>query len=471
MSSEYVLRNFVPYLTNYEQTEICNYKHVWYLGKITTNKIMCNTQNPQLFNFGFDTEEGVYRTILNDHLAYRYQILAAIGNGFSGEVLKCYDYKTKQFVAIKVFRNKDSVLKLAKSEMKVLKALQESDKNSSANIVHMKEHFYFRNHLCITFDLFDGDLYRVMKRKEKHRVTEDELKGYTVDILKCLQLLRKKNIVHGDLKPENILVRKKNDERQSAVTDFGGSFYTTERDKPLVFTLSYMSPELLLGKRCRTATDMWSLGCIIAELHLSQRLFKGPDTHSIFSSIMEVLGIPPEELLADSPQRKQFFGNPRRMETKQKLRTSVATKLKSKDVYFINFIESCLEYDPKKRMTPDKALRHPWIGKNFEPKTISRLIKDYGLAKPPPPQSRINAVYTAMCGSISQWPSLSCVYTGHHTERQPLSTNHHHHHHHHHRSSYLRGGPAFSFFPFGLLFLAWMAITAGERSESRRGER
>ncbi|XP_034444072.1 dual specificity tyrosine-phosphorylation-regulated kinase 4-like [Hippoglossus hippoglossus] len=393
MTSEYVLRNFMPYLTNYEQTEICNYKQVWYLGKMTTNKIMCNTQNPQFYNFGFDTEEGLYRTygyaffifinlfntqIVNDHLAYRYQILAVIGNGYSGEVLKCLDYKTKQFVAIKLIRNKDSVLKLAKSEMKVLKALEESDKNNSANIAHMKEHFYFRNHLCISFDLFDGDLYKVMKRKEKHRVTEDELKGYIVDILKCLQLLRKKNIVHGDLKPENILVRKKNDERHSAVTDFGGSFYTTEKDKPPVFTLSYMSPELLLGKRCRTATDMWSFGCIVAELHLRHRLFEGPDTHSIFSSIMQILGVPPEELLADSPLRKQFFdskGNPRRMENILKCRTSVALKLKSKDTYFINFIESCLEYDPKKRMTPDKALRHPWIGKHFEQKTSSRLSK------------------------------------------------------------------------------------------------
>ena len=58
-----VLRNFMPYLTNYEQTEICNYKQVWYLGKMTTKKIVCNTQNPKFNNFGFDTEEGVYRTV------------------------------------------------------------------------------------------------------------------------------------------------------------------------------------------------------------------------------------------------------------------------------------------------------------------------------------------------------------------------------------------------------------------------
>ncbi|XP_053291815.1 dual specificity tyrosine-phosphorylation-regulated kinase 4-like [Pleuronectes platessa] len=394
MSSEYVLRNFVPYLTNYEQTEISKYKQVWYLGKRTTDKIRCSTQDPQLFNFGFDTEEGLYKAIVNDHLAYRYKILAVIGNGYSGEVLKCYDYKTKQFVAIKVFRNKDSVLKLAKSEMKVLKALKESDKDNSANIVHMKEHFNFRHHLCITFDLYDGDLYRVMKRKDKHQVTEDELKGYTVAILKCLQLLRKKNIVHGDLKPENVLVRKKNDERQSAVIDFGGSFFTTERDKPQVFTLSYMSPELLLGKKCRTAIDMWSLGCIVAELHLSQRLFKGPDTHSIFSSIMELIGVPPEELLEGSPQRKKFFdsnGNPRRMETTQKLRTSVAKKLKSKDADFIDFIESCLECERRPRSCTQKEKSAAGQrGRQRAGQSEGALIGDHGakaLKGPPDEQS------------------------------------------------------------------------------------
>ncbi|XP_069385132.1 dual specificity tyrosine-phosphorylation-regulated kinase 4-like [Paralichthys olivaceus] len=372
MTPEYVQRNFMQYLTNYERTEITNYRQVWYLGKKTANK--GTTMKPQLSNFGFDTEGGLYRSVVDHPLAYRFQIMSVIGKGFSGEVLKCLDHKTKQFVAIKVFRNRDSVLKMAESEMKVLKALQECDRTKSANIVYMKEHFSFRNHLCIVFDLYDGDLHKVMKNRETHPVTEEELKSYTIDILTCLQLLKKKHIVHGDLKPENILIHKKNDETHSAVTDFGGSFFTIDRNKPPVYTLNYMSPELLLGKRCRMPIDMWSLGCIIAEIHLSQRLFKGKDSHSIFSSIMQLLGVPSEELLADSPEKNLYFdskGKPRRMEHIEKSRTSVAKKLKSKDDSFINFIEGCLEYDPKKRMTPEKALCHPWISKNSEPSLSS----------------------------------------------------------------------------------------------------
>ncbi|GLD65596.1 dual specificity tyrosine-phosphorylation-regulated kinase 4-like protein [Lates japonicus] len=100
---------------------------------------------------------------------------------------------------------------------------------------------------------------------------------------------------------------QKDDEKRTAVSDFGGSYFVKDRDQPLIQTLYYMSPEMLLGKRCSPATDMWSLGCMLAELHLGHRLFHGRDNVDQFSCIMKVLGTPPTELLVEAPKRNKFF--------------------------------------------------------------------------------------------------------------------------------------------------------------------
>ncbi|XP_034446884.1 dual specificity tyrosine-phosphorylation-regulated kinase 4-like [Hippoglossus hippoglossus] len=356
MSPEYVLEHFKEYLTKYEQKEIKDYTQVWYIGK-QAKKIDASQIRPS--NSGYDTKEGIYSAIINDHLAYRYQILEVLGQGYSGQILKCMDHKTNQLVAIKVIRNKDIIYQTVLPEVKILEALREFDKDNSANIVHMKEKFYFRSHLCIIFDLFLKDLHALC-HTNKVKVTEEEQKKYTMEILKCLQLLKETKIVHGDLKPENVLIYKKDDEMHTAVTDFGGSYFMNEDDRPRLFTKEYMSPELLLGKKCGPATDMWSLGCTIAELHCGFRLFHGCDLPYVFNRIMEVLGVPPPELLRAAPKRKFFFDS-NGIPYMRHCRTTLETKLNSIDVHFINFIERCLEYDPKKRMTPKQASQHPWI--------------------------------------------------------------------------------------------------------------
>ncbi|XP_019944422.2 dual specificity tyrosine-phosphorylation-regulated kinase 4-like [Paralichthys olivaceus] len=367
MSSEYVLGNLIQYLTKYEKKEIQDYKQVWYVGE-EVKKVDDASQTEQ-FNYGYDTKEGIYIAVINDHLAYRYQILEVLGQGFSGQVLKCMDHKTDKLVAIKVIRNQKSVYNAVLPEVRILEALQRFDKDNSANIVHMKEKFIFRGHLCITFDNFLMDLY-TLQQTNKGRVTKKELKKYTIEILKCLELLKEKNIVHGDLKPENVLIYKKDGETHVAVADFGGSYYVTREDRPRVFTKAFMSPELLLGKKCESPMDMWSLGCIIAELHCGVRLFNGCDHPCVFAMIMEVLGLPPMGLLVGAPKRKNYFDS-NGIPYIRKCRIALATKLATRNNNFINFIERCLEYDPKWRMTPKQALQHPWIHESSECATSS----------------------------------------------------------------------------------------------------
>ncbi|XP_029378250.1 dual specificity tyrosine-phosphorylation-regulated kinase 4-like [Echeneis naucrates] len=359
------------YLTDFELEEIKEYKQVWYLGQEATkarSSKAAEPQNTKSFNFGYDTKDGFYKAIINDHLAFRFEILGVIGAGYSGQVLKCMDHKNMELVAVKVIRNKKSVNELGKAEIKILEVLRELDKNNTANIVHMKESFYFRNHLCITFELFEKDLYRAIKGSKHHGLSEKAVKNYTIDVLKCLQLLRKKRVVHGDLKPDNILLYKHGSEKRAAVCDFGGSYFMKHRGEyqPVIHTLYYISPEMLLGKRCGPATDMWSLGCTVAELHLGRRLFRGCDTADHFCCIMKVLGVPPPELLIAAPKRHNFFqsnGVPLKDTDIRQHSSTLPRQLNSKNTYFVDFIKCCLEYNPTKRITPEEALKHPWLHK------------------------------------------------------------------------------------------------------------
>uniref|UniRef100_A0A8D3CW74 dual-specificity kinase n=1 Tax=Scophthalmus maximus TaxID=52904 RepID=A0A8D3CW74_SCOMX len=158
----------------------------------------------------------------------------------------------------------------------------------------------------------------------------------------------------GLYQANNVLLYKKDGEMRTVVTDFGVSYSVDDRDHLLGHTLCYMSPELLLGKKCGPAIDMWSLGCMLAELHFGHNLFRGPDVGKQFKAIMDVLGAPPKELLAEPSRRDDLFGVTLKSNQIPQPRTTLAKVLNSKNAYFVDFIERCLQYDPKKRMTPEE---------------------------------------------------------------------------------------------------------------------
>ena len=91
--------------------------------------------------------------MMGDHLVYRYEIMEVLGKGSFGQVVKAIDHKTDQQVAIKIIRNKKRFHHQALVEVKILDALRRKDKENQYNIIHMGEYFYFRNHLCISFEL------------------------------------------------------------------------------------------------------------------------------------------------------------------------------------------------------------------------------------------------------------------------------------------------------------------------------
>lgn len=159
------------------------------------------------------------------------------------------------------------------------------------------------------------------------------------------------------------------------IIDLGSSCFDTEKIYTYVQSRFYRSPEVIMGISYNMAIDMWSLGCILAELYTGYPLFPGENEQEQLWCIMEICGLPPAAFLDRSSRRRVFFdstGQPRPFANSKGKRRRVGSKslytvLKCQDAAFLDFIERCLAWEPEKRMTPAEALRHGWIVGNFIP--------------------------------------------------------------------------------------------------------
>ncbi|XP_054633425.1 dual specificity tyrosine-phosphorylation-regulated kinase 4 isoform X1 [Dunckerocampus dactyliophorus] len=359
------LNNFQDRLTEFEKEEIMDYAEIWFLG-LGSQKIEASQAAAQ--NCGYDDEHGSYIRVLHDHIAYRFEVLEVIGKGSFGQVLKCLDHKNNELVAVKMIRNKKRFHHQALVELKILDVIKRKDKDNLHNVIHMKEYFYFRNHLCISFELLGVNLYELIKKNNFQGFSVALIRRFTHALLRCLQMLHREKIIHCDLKPENILLSQRGP-GNIKVVDFGSSCYEQQRVYTYIQSRFYRSPEVILGHPYSMAIDMWSLGCILAELYTGYPLFPGESEVEQMACIMEVLGMPPSDFVQSASRKRLFFdskGNPRNItNSKGKKRRpnskELSTTLKSNDALFLDFIKRCLTWDPTKRMTPDEGLQHGWI--------------------------------------------------------------------------------------------------------------
>ena len=369
LSSSDTAAQFSNYLSRYEVGELCEYETIYYLG-LKAHKIR---PNDKLKNKGFDDKETDYLLVLGDHIAYQYEILEMLGSGSFSQVCKCLDHKTNKEVAIKVIKSHKRFEDQGQVELKILAYLKKYNKTQPTYFVHMLNHFIFRGHLCVVFELLSFNLYDLLKANGFKGFSHTLVRRFSLQVLKGLSFLKEHKIVHCDLKPENIILINKQ-ESLIKIIDFGSSCFENERIYTYIQSRIYRAPEVILGIPYSTGIDMWSLGCIIFELIHGDPLFQGETEEDHLNTIIEVLGFPPENLLKNASKKNKFFhldGSVKNtVSTRGKVRVpnskSLEDKLSTDDFVLVDFIKSkfyleCLEWEPEKRMSPEDALCHPWM--------------------------------------------------------------------------------------------------------------
>lgn len=242
------------------------------------------------------------------------------------------------------------------------------DPKNKHSMVNFTQSFYFRSHLCISTELLDMNLYEFIKSNSFRGFSLKLIRRFTKQLLSSLLLLKQHRVIHCDLKPENVLLAHPM-HSEIKVIDFGSSCFENEKVYTYIQSRFYRSPEVILGMTYGMPIDMWSIGCILAELFTGYPIFPGENEQEQLACIMEVFGPPEKHLIEKSTRKKLFFdslGKPRLTVSSKGRRRKPSSKtlqqvLKCDDEPFLDFLTKCLRWDPDRRMKPDEAIRHEFL--------------------------------------------------------------------------------------------------------------
>lgn len=215
------------------------------------------------------------------------------------------------------------------------------------------------------------NLYEFIKCHDFRGFSLKLIRRFTKQLLSSLVLLKEHKVIHCDLKPENILLAHPA-HSEIKVIDFGSSCLENEKVYTYIQSRFYRSPEVILGMTYGMPIDMWSLGCILAELATGYPIFPGENEQEQLACIMEIFGPPEKHLIEKSTRKKLFFdslGKPRLTVSSKGKRRRPSSKslqqvLKCEDEAFLDFITRCLRWDPDRRLKPDEATCHEFITGN-----------------------------------------------------------------------------------------------------------
>jgi serine/threonine protein kinase len=366
-------------LTEFEQDEILGQPAVYYIGKLAGQAGKVQAVRGTALNHGFDDATGRYAYRQGDHVGYRYQLVESLGKGAFGDCYRAFDHKVGDWVALKILRNEPRFHQQGKTEVAILELLLKHDEDSDHSLVHMIEAFMFRSHLVITFELLGTNLYTELRAGGFKGFDAFLTRQIGNNVLQCLVLLRRLDVVHADLKPENILLRPGAlsgtvppgglPGSVAKVIDFGSSCFRHGKIHTYIQSRYYRSPEIVLGMGYGPAADMWSLGCILVEIDAGHPLFPGKCESDLLVQIMELLGEPPDKVQKESQRSAEFFdsnGAPLKTTDRKGMLRAPGTRkltnsLNNKDPAFADFVARCLTWDPQKRMSATEAMEHPWI--------------------------------------------------------------------------------------------------------------
>ncbi|EIN08340.1 CMGC/MAPK protein kinase [Punctularia strigosozonata HHB-11173 SS5] len=303
----------------------------------------------------------------------QYQVLDVVGEGAYGIVCSAVHRPSGRKVAIKKiapFEHSMFCLRTLR-ELKLLKFLSEA--GVSENIISILDiikppSLEAFKEVYLIQELMETDMHRVIRTQD---LSDDHAQYFTYQTLRALKALHSADVIHRDLKPSNLLLNANCDLK---VCDFGlaRSVKTAEPSgtetgfmTEYVATRWYRAPEIMLTfKQYTKAIDVWSVGCILAEMLSGKPLFPGRDYHHQLTLILDVLGTPTlDEFYAITTRRSRDYI--RALPFRKKRPFAQLFPNASKEA--VDFLTKTLTFDPKKRITVEDALAHPYLEAYHDP--------------------------------------------------------------------------------------------------------
>ncbi|KAJ7329091.1 hypothetical protein JRQ81_015265 [Phrynocephalus forsythii] len=347
--------------------------------------------------------EGDYQLVQHEVLCSMtntYEVLEFLGRGTFGQVVKCWKRGTNEIVAIKILKNHPSYARQGQIEVSILARLS-TESADDYNFVRAYECFQHKNHTCLVFEMLEQNLYDFLKQNKFSPLPLKYIRPILQQVATALMKLKSLGLIHADLKPENImLVDPSRQPYRVKVIDFGSASHVSKAVcSTYLQSRYYRAPEIILGLPFCEAIDMWSLGCVIAELFLGWPLYPGASEYDQIRYISQTQGLPAEYLLSAGTKTTRFFNRDTdspyplwRLKTpddheaetgiKSKearkyifnclddmAQVNMTTDLEGSDMLvekadrreFIDLLKKMLTIDADKRITPIETLNHPFV--------------------------------------------------------------------------------------------------------------
>ncbi|KAJ1964309.1 hypothetical protein GGI12_001506 [Dipsacomyces acuminosporus] len=299
-----------------------------------------------------------------------YERLNKIEEGTYGVVYRARDISTGEIVALKHLKLEQERNGFPITSLREIHTLLLA---KHPNIINVREIVVGRslNSIYIVMDFMEHDL-RTLMESMKDTFRPSEIKSLMLQLCNGVAHLHKNWIVHRDLKTSNLLMANGGALR---IADFGlaRKYASPLGDMTgLVVTLWYRAPELLFGdKNYSAAIDMWSVGCIFAELFLKQPLFQGRGEIDQIGKIFSTLGTPDSESwpgFQELPNAKMFKFTPKPTRLAEKVGAAASGGMTPNA---FDLLLRMLAFDPRQRITAEEALDHPYFSENPPPKDPS----------------------------------------------------------------------------------------------------
>ncbi|XP_068426994.1 homeodomain-interacting protein kinase 1-like isoform X1 [Clinocottus analis] len=385
--------------------------------------------------------EGDYQLVQHEILcsvSCSYEVLEFLGRGTFGQVAKCWKRGTNEIVAIKILKNHPSYARQGQIEVGILNRLS-AENADEYNFVRSYECFQHKGHTCLVFEMLEQNLYDFLKHSKFSPLPLRHIRPILQQVATALMKLKSLGLIHADLKPENImLVDPLRQPYRVKVIDFGSASHVSKAVcSTYLQSRYYRAPEIILGLPFCEAIDMWSLGCVIAELFLGWPLYPGASEYDQIRYISQTQGLPAEYLLSAGTKTSRFFNRgpdssyplwrlktPSEHEMEMGIKSKEARKyifnclddmmqvnlsshLEGTDMLaekadrreFIDLLKRMLRLDADKRITPTKTLGHPFV-------TMSHLV-DY------PHSSHVKSCFQNMeiCKRRSSYDNSKSLYS------------------------------------------------------------